>query len=135
MNNSESAAEWTSTLPSGQGIFLLGPNHDRPFTISMFHQIRCLDIIRKAIIGFEGGSKQDGRRGADAMATEADARQCIGYIRQMVLCASDTTLEPQSIRALEEDGVTAVDGYDVTHVCRDWSAVYDMAEKNFAQRK
>jgi hypothetical protein len=41
-------AEWTSIFPSGKGFIHIGP-HGREFTISMFHQLHCINNIRLAL--------------------------------------------------------------------------------------
>lgn len=142
MNGSQAEAEWSTALPNGGGVFWLpvtaeSVDDKRPFTVTMFHQIKCLDIVRRAILQRAQQVNLQVTTPADQDSELAqDATECIAYLRQMTLCASDTTIEPQSVRAWEEDGITAVDGYDVMHVCRDWSVVWDAAEatRNSARR-
>jgi len=77
----------------------------------MFHQMHCLQKIRSAIVQGEAGHH---------------IRHCLNLLRQVVLCASDTTLDPLST-------ASGTDGLGVVHVCRDWQKVYDFVEDN--QRK
>ena len=115
-------AEWSTTLPSGGGLLHLGPAK-RPFSISMFHQLRCLGILRGTLV------RELQRKHLPApVDSDLDplVRHCMGYIRQMVLCRSELRLE--SVRSPFTNRATIS---DVTHTCRDWSAVYDAAEENY----
>jgi len=105
---------------------LPGPNHDgilwltmkggerKPFTFSLFHQLRCLNIIRESLMA---------RRHPPYTEPSRLAIHCMNYIRQMVLCRADLTLES----ARNPVGPNTVVS-DVTHVCRDWSVVWDQVQ-------
>ncbi|KAJ7178752.1 hypothetical protein C8R43DRAFT_470854 [Mycena crocata] len=45
----DSKREWDAMIP-GNGIIRLGEQR-RPFSISMFHQLRCISILRKEMMG------------------------------------------------------------------------------------
>jgi len=77
MDTEDGRAEWASLIP-GSGLVYLGEQH-HPFSISMFHQLRCLDILREDIV--EGNSNTTLRH------------HCLNYLRQMVMCRGDTELE------------------------------------------
>jgi hypothetical protein len=77
----------------------------------MFHQMHCLQMIRRAIVRGDMGHH---------------IHHCLNFLRQVVLCASDTTLNPL-------DYVDGTDGLGVVHICRDWEKVYDFVEKNQLQ--
>ena len=78
----------------------------------MFHQIHCLHIIRLALIN--GPNDHSGH--------------CLNFLRQAILCNSDTTLDPL---VTDLDGMTTgTDGLGVMHVCRDWSQVYVFVTEN-----
>ena len=113
--------EWdNATLP--------GPNHDgvvwltmkggerKPFTFALFHQLRCLNIIRESLMA---------RRHPPYTDPSRLAIHCMNYIRQMVLCRGDLTMES----ARHPVGPNTVVS-DVTHVCRDWSVIWDEVEEN-----
>ncbi|EJD48815.1 hypothetical protein AURDEDRAFT_60489, partial [Auricularia subglabra TFB-10046 SS5] len=118
LETSVGRSEWNSTLPGGNGVVYLGP-HRRPFTVAMFHQLRCLQIIGAEIIT---------RRNTDQTETPtAVARHCMTYLRQMVLCRADVRLE--SVRSPFGPRATTS---AITHVCNDWTAVYAEAEQNYA---
>ncbi|KZT01794.1 uncharacterized protein LAESUDRAFT_663177 [Laetiporus sulphureus 93-53] len=113
-------AEWNASLPSGGAIVHLGPDH-RPFTVSILHQLRCLDIIRASLVDLYADDAPDATFGNAALA-----KHCMHYLRQMVLCRADTRLE--SVRAPKGKGLTV---WEVTHECLDWTAVFDAAEENW----
>ena len=117
-NTSLGEIEWNYTLPRGGAVVHLGPDC-RPFTVSMFHQLRCLNIVRAAIIKSHDGDPLDLQR-------RKLVDHCMNYLRQMILCRMDTTLEP--LRAIHTRGVAV---WDITHVCKDWSMVYKEAERNY----
>ena len=75
----------------------------------MFHQLHCVEKMRKAL------DTPD-----DPIATITHLQHCMNYIRQMILCGSDTTLEP-----------VGSEGVGVTHTCRDWNVVYETIEDNY----
>ncbi|KAK0492299.1 hypothetical protein EDD18DRAFT_1321253 [Armillaria luteobubalina] len=106
-------SEWDKLLPPGGGILHLGPNQ-RPFSISMFHQLRCLNIIRAGLMDSQGV--------ADAQLLH----HCMNYLRQMVLCRADGQL--QSVRRSTGGGMTT---WNQHSVCRDWRMAYDAADANF----
>jgi len=109
-------AEWAALAPN-DGILHLGP-HRLPYSISLFHQLRCLDIIRLNI-----ASKIDDAespfRGDNKLA-----RHCLNYMRQMVLCRADLAVDPALGRELEAR--VRPD----TNQCVDWRRVYEELEKN-----
>jgi len=111
------AAEWNTTLPSG-GHLLHFTGSDEPFSISMFHQLRCLNIIRQGLVEFRFHDRQK--------SPERIVEQCMDYIKQMVLCRADVRLESARNPTGPRIAVS-----DVTHTCRDWSKVYTAAEDNY----
>jgi len=114
--------EWNTTLPTGGALLHLGSSF-RPFTLGMFHEIRCLNIIRKTLANYYADSTDNA-----AIEHSELAQHCMNYLRQMVLCRSSLNLEP--VRAAKGNHVTV---WDITHTCRDWEAVYEAAEKNYQE--
>ncbi|KAK0460191.1 uncharacterized protein EV420DRAFT_255213 [Desarmillaria tabescens] len=108
-------SEWDRLLPPGGGMVHLGPNQ-RPFSISIFHQLRCLNIIR--------GGLTDSQKTADPKLLQ----HCMNYLRQMVLCRADSQL--QSVRRSTGGHVTS---WSQPRVCRNWKMVYDATEANFRE--
>lgn len=80
----------------------------------MFHQIHCLNIMRESVL-----------RTGDY--PNEHTHHCFNLLRQAVLCAADTTLDPLNAR---DDGIIGTDGLGVTHICRDWTKVYDFVANN-----
>jgi hypothetical protein len=95
-DSAEVGAEWQALSP-GDGLFKLG---DTVYTTSMFHQLRCLDVLRK-----EFARPFPQNRGLSSQIT----RHCFNYLRQMILCRSDLHL-----RSSRPD----------VYICRDWEKVY-----------
>ncbi|KAI0919670.1 hypothetical protein AcW1_003136 [Taiwanofungus camphoratus] len=115
-------AEWNASLPSGGVLLHLGPTL-RPFSLSMLHQLRCLDILREILVAFYADESSTAQVEKPHLA-----KHCMNYLRQMVLCRADTRLE--SVRAPKGHGTTV---WEVTHVCKDWSAVLSAAEQNWKE--
>jgi Mycotoxin biosynthesis protein UstYa len=111
-------AEWAALAPHN-GIIRLGP-HRQPYSISLFHQLRCLDILRRDII-VESESFPPGE---DTTSSSKLSRHCLNYMRQMVLCRADLALDPVLGRGLEAR--VRPD----TNQCVDWRRVYEELEKN-----
>jgi hypothetical protein len=121
--------EWNNTTLPGDkhdGVFPLNlkdSNGKQMFTLSMFHQIRCLNIIREALVRFRSSSPNN-------LATPNHlAVHCMNYLRQMVLCRSDLTLES----ARDPVGPRTVVS-DITHVCRDWTVVWKDVDGNVERK-
>ncbi|KAI0059988.1 hypothetical protein BV25DRAFT_1828408 [Artomyces pyxidatus] len=91
--------------------------------VGMLHSLHCLNRVRRSVV---------------VPATDPDPRahveHCFTYLRSVILCAADTTLEPLQD---EPDGSVG-SGWrmdqtvGVTYTCRNWSAVYDEVTKNHA---
>jgi len=115
--------EWKALYPNG-GIVYVGENK-KPFTISMFHQLRCLDILRREIVRLEAASSEpDPSETQEKAANSTSASNssplhyhCVDYLRQMVLCRADLELDP--VFGKPHPAVIP-DAYQ----CRDWSKVY-----------
>ncbi|OJT15472.1 hypothetical protein TRAPUB_7343 [Trametes pubescens] len=106
LNSTEADAEWAALVPTNGGIVHVGPER-QPFMLSVFHQLRCLDILRRAYI-------------SHAEEPDAVAVHCLNYIRQMVLCRRDTILEP----VVDIGSAHAVQAWR-TLTCKDWRKVYE----------
>lgn len=70
------------------------------------------------------------RQGLLAGESSEHVRHCFNLLRQAVLCASDTTLDPLDVIKAGRKVATGADGVGTTHVCRDWTKVYDFVWKN-----
>ncbi|KAE9400825.1 hypothetical protein BT96DRAFT_919284 [Gymnopus androsaceus JB14] len=105
--------EWAALYPYG-GIIHLGSS-PTPYTPSMFHQLGCLDIVRKEIIHVQGSPVK--------IKPSQLADHCSNYLRQMMLCRSDIALEYCV-------GKPHVDVFPETYTCQDWRRLYEELEKN-----
>jgi len=110
LKDMKASAEWESIIPEGAGVVHLG-HASRPYMVSMWHQIYCLNHIRNALV--EGDH--------DTAYTE----HCFHYLRQGILCAADTTVEPLSNKELGGGHTWQPPPGNVTHTCRDWQQVYN----------
>lgn len=114
-------AEWAALVP-GDGLVYLGED-ERPYTVSVFHQLRCLDIIRKEIAPQD---KNDIYR--RSREHSESVHHCVNYLRQMVLCRGDTQLDVVYGRPRP---VIIPDEYE----CLDWTVVYDAVKENQGRRQ
>ncbi|KAF9008618.1 hypothetical protein BDZ89DRAFT_1078883 [Hymenopellis radicata] len=105
---------WASSAATGYGYVRLGPEK-RAYAVSMFHQLHCLRLMRSAL----AGRYDDYTRG--------HTQHCLSYLRQMILCSPDLTLEPSDV--LDRD--FEVDRQGATHVCPDWGVMYEELEDNW----
>ncbi|KAJ7892974.1 hypothetical protein B0H13DRAFT_2339903 [Mycena leptocephala] len=112
-------AQWAAIIPPNApgGILNVSDTSGhrspaQPYMLSFFHQLRCLDIIRRTYIG-EYGREMGGV-----------SRHCMNYLRQTILCRVDSRLEP--VREVEGEHTVDVWG-DMT--CRDWTKVYERADE------
>lgn len=125
LNSSDAEAEWQSIYPGRlQGFIHLGPKK-RFFSLSLYHQIHCLDSLRHAILGSQGHG-QGGHGHVGARDVEHSAH-CLNYLRQTIMCAADLTLEPEIVPGSQDVG----EGLGAVHICRDWSKVHEYVGKNW----
>lgn len=116
------------SLPPGQPLDadadpdLVGEIYD----ISVFHQLHCLNHVRTFLFTLKAG--MDYNTTAETYESllksqEDHVYHCFDYIRQALMCNADLTVEwPRT----EEDGRRiAVDGWGVSHQCKNWvSSMY-----------
>jgi hypothetical protein len=117
MEGFKATAEWNSIRPPGMGFVFLGEEYFA-FGVSMWHQLHCLSHIRAVLIN--GDDESD------------HTEHCFHYLRQGILCASDTTLEHGTSMKLA-NGDKVATGYGTVHTCRDWRQVYDWMENNYME--
>jgi len=112
----DAAQQWAALVPyDGIIHFADGPGDTRnPYTFSMFHQLRCLDVLRAQY------------RLPLEERDMAHARHCMNYIRQMILCRGDMHLETFLADRYSNENVDRSGVYR----CRDFRAVYDAVERN-----
>jgi hypothetical protein len=127
LNGSDADAEWQSIYPGGQlGFIHLGPDK-RFFSLSLYHQIHCLNSLRQTILN-RGHQHRDAGEGVAKRDVEHSAH-CLNYLRQTIMCNADLTLEPEIILGSEDVG----EGLATVHVCKDWSKVHEYAKRNWEE--
>ncbi|CAI6333160.1 unnamed protein product [Periconia digitata] len=106
---------WKSIFPRDGVFFKLPPTIPDRSTISVFHQLHCLDSIRHSYWRYHAaaveGKKLDEN---DTPFLEAGdhVRHCIDLIRQGLMCTMDLTVE--------KDKKAGVRGFGTEHQCRNW---------------
>ncbi|VDC03520.1 unnamed protein product [Peniophora sp. CBMAI 1063] len=115
ISHPDAREEWATTTATGFGYVRLGPDR-RAFALSMFHQLHCLRLLRA---GLDGDYRPQ---------IQGHFRHCLNYLRQMILCQPDLTLEPHNV--IDHDPM--MKGPTSVHVCSDWREVYDAVEDNYA---
>lgn len=127
----ESEQAWTNLIPKGKGFVHI--NNESPLVpapglnlslphqramVAVFHQMHCLYMTRSSYFSARAGNFDDIR--------PEHLSHCWDYLRQTLMCASDTTLE--WVPAPPNDGGST--GWGYRHQCRDYGAVYTWAEKH-----
>ncbi|KAJ3753849.1 hypothetical protein EV360DRAFT_52727 [Lentinula raphanica] len=133
--SSDGDYNWSTLTPTSSGGFIYHPQYNKFYTISMYHQIHCLNALRRYI--------------AQGMTTRANlhltnevlshTNHCLDYLRQALLCQGDTTLEPvheilvpaDVSRNVTEHLDLVSQGWNVIHRCKDWTVVREYAEENW----
>lgn len=108
--------EWGKLFPS-DGFARVGPLN-RTFVISLYHQFHCLDVIR---VGFL----------VNRTHAAQHIQHCLRYLRQILLCHADTTLEPD-IPQMAADGRWhhTANGVGAMHRCKDWTVLRKFMEEH-----
>jgi hypothetical protein len=112
-------AAWRTVFPrdNEHGIVRLGPK-GRAFGLAMFHELKCLNIIRLAV-----QSVHDEEQPSYLETNKPRVQHCMDYLRHTVLCRADTTLQNL------ENEIFITESSN-TYVCKDWAAVYDVVNNN-----
>lgn len=79
LDTPDGIAEWASLIPPGGHLMRAWDGTEvQTFTVAMFHQLRCLDIIRNDYV----------RQRRSPLL-----KHCVNYLRQSILCLADNHLE------------------------------------------
>ncbi|KAI1456422.1 hypothetical protein F4805DRAFT_231276 [Annulohypoxylon moriforme] len=132
---------WMSLFPTGMGYVSMDSIKDAGeiprifqdmstdgsgrFAVAAFHQLHCLFLIyadfRHAL---------NGDLAADAHSLHGShSLHCFDYLRESIICAADSALEPF---LSPFDGGTqgnGVDGFGSVHQCRDFKQLFEWSEK------
>ncbi|KAJ6609698.1 hypothetical protein B0H10DRAFT_712305 [Mycena sp. CBHHK59/15] len=114
-NTGEGDQEYEKLLPSRGHVVHISEDVTgmvKPYTVTLFHQLKCLDIIRTEYNTILPGD-----------APRSMTRHCMNYLRQTILCRPNMRLE-----SVKNTVGTATRDYEA--VCNDWTRVYEEAERN-----
>ncbi|QYT06459.1 hypothetical protein H0G86_013308 [Trichoderma simmonsii] len=140
MNASREA--WMSLFPPGMGYVAMdhikaagdipqivqdmSTDGSGRFCVAAFHQLHCLFLIyadfRRALTGKLSHDEAQ-------KLHDAHSLHCFDYLRESILCAADSALEP--FRSPFDGGTkgNGVDGFGTVHQCRDFKQLYEWSEK------
>lgn len=116
--------DWESVFTRSNGWVRLG-DIGQPFALAMYHQMHCLQEMR-----FEIQRGRAGKASMDEPVGHLD--HCFDYMRQSVLCCSDTSLEIAHRVKHPEGDRAGTYGLGSVHTCRDWRQVENYVEENFS---
>ncbi|CAG8971171.1 hypothetical protein HYALB_00010171 [Hymenoscyphus albidus] len=105
---------WTKVPPRGRGIIYNPSVAPSAKGVAIWHQLHCLDALRKIYWSSLDGSKPD------LQMKPPHVKHCIEYMRQALMCNADTTLEPI------DDELGGVTGFGNKRKCRDVMAIREM---------
>ncbi|KAJ4474871.1 hypothetical protein J3R30DRAFT_618178 [Lentinula aciculospora] len=106
--------KWGAIVPPKGGFIRLGPI-GTPFSITMYHQLHCVNGIRFSYVAARDGLFKHTK---DREGAFLHVNHCFDVLRQSLLCKADTTLIP-----LDHDK-------QHTRRCRDWTAVRAFVDDN-----
>ncbi|KAJ7930914.1 hypothetical protein B0H13DRAFT_1594950, partial [Mycena leptocephala] len=106
-NSPDVDAEYERLIPAGGHVVQV---QDRTCSVALFHQMKCLDIIRREYL-------------ENTPDISPLTRHCLLYLRQTMIFQSNPRLE-----SVRNTVGSANRRYDA--VCRDWTLVYTEAERN-----
>jgi len=115
LKSDEGEQEWSKILPSPGGHVVHiaddSSSEPKPYTVTLFHQLKCLDIIRRQYVS------------PPTIPISSLTKHCLNYLRQTMICRPNLRLESvkDSIGIVRQNYETA---------CRDWTKLYAEAERN-----
>ncbi|KAF2176822.1 hypothetical protein K469DRAFT_605627, partial [Zopfia rhizophila CBS 207.26] len=116
----ETDAAWTSIFPPHGGFF-----HDKNVaadgaSLAVYHQLHCLDAIRHAYWILHDAIVQGQNISLNGLAdwyTPWHTRHCIDFLRQMLMCSADVTIERNDPK------IGGIRGFGIAHQCKKWEDV------------
>lgn len=120
LDTEEGMAEFAHLLPSGGHLVYIHSSTNttvdpEPYTVTLFHQLRCLDVLRQGYTGLP-----------EKLSSSGLLHHCMNYLRQTILCRPRLLLVKQAV--LPRRRVSNM-GFEST--CANWEAVYEEAERNY----
>ncbi|TLD18106.1 hypothetical protein PspLS_10461 [Pyricularia sp. CBS 133598] len=134
--------KWLNLVPKGLGYVkidhperhnnlphkLVGFPNTTAYTTSVTHQLHCLHAIASTYTNMITNTTGSGS-GMDDMAPW-HVNHCFEYLRQTIMCCGDTALEGEATTF--PDNETGSDGWDATHVCKNYDQIHSYLESNRA---
>lgn len=112
----------TINIPSRPDHYLIG--------LDVFHQLHCLDNIRKALWPDRyAASEHMGGQGMSLLSRK-HVDHCIDQLRQSVMCQSDLT--PNWLQ-WDENHQTHLGARDMEHSCRSFERVQEWAKERYQE--
>ncbi|KZT35630.1 hypothetical protein SISSUDRAFT_1051130 [Sistotremastrum suecicum HHB10207 ss-3] len=113
--------KWKAFMPvPDTGFFHFG-EHKRPLDLPMYHQLHCIWGMRRGLFDLGWHHMNDWHM-----------HHCLNYMRQLILCQADTTLEPFDLTGIESGAVKHGSPVPFERTCRDWKFIESEVVKNQA---
>ncbi|KJA17773.1 hypothetical protein HYPSUDRAFT_146028, partial [Hypholoma sublateritium FD-334 SS-4] len=113
----EASNEWMAIFPRGAGVYRLhalgSSEENRAVFVAMYHEMHCVQILSAALV--------DNKR-----EDWPHLRHCLNYLRQLIMCRPDLTLESGYFQDNHFISTTA----GSVHVCQDWRKPHDFLEND-----
>ncbi|TIA36905.1 hypothetical protein D6C78_05089 [Aureobasidium pullulans] len=108
------------------------------YSVAMYHQLHCLGLIRNQYwrlieILSTDSTAAIGKEEVHKQLHQHHPQHCFAYIAESIMCSGDLTIEWAKV---EKDGSrTQVDGWGVTHQCKDPDAILEWMKANHGPSK
>ncbi|KAK4182493.1 hypothetical protein QBC35DRAFT_395877 [Podospora australis] len=113
--------QYPGLIPN-QHVVATGGNIDNVYMISAFHGLHCLQSLQRAFAIVTDNSTNGNYEFA------LHANHCFNYLRQVVLCAADFTLEGPDM--IPEPGESPLRGWGVEHKCWSWKKMEEWRDRH-----
>ncbi|EXJ65414.1 hypothetical protein A1O7_01755 [Cladophialophora yegresii CBS 114405] len=135
MQGAKGDRAWLNMFPKGDGrVRMRDPEMKMEmqiYDVAVIKQLDCLALLRHILIDYSHEHHPLARE-------KSRAFHCLDHVRQAVLCAADTTLEPTSEPPGQSQhyGNAGTSGENVNagaaqlHTCKNWTAVKRWVEEN-----
>jgi hypothetical protein len=120
--------QWKSMFPKGYPLEPITdpsilPQRALVKVPALYNHLWCLNRLREIFMspGWENDTCKD-----------KQVHRCLNLVRQSMMCAGDSTLEP-ALDLMNEEGEPerSATGIDILHVCRDWTQIRNVTEQRF----
>ncbi|KAF6788128.1 hypothetical protein CSOJ01_15098 [Colletotrichum sojae] len=106
----------TVPIPDDKGYYVV--------SLNVFHQLHCLNMLRKRIWSDEVYAADDELMGIEHL------EHCIDALRQSLMCSADVTPIPWIWREEDHEAKAVA---EIAHTCRDFEAIRAWAKENRAE--